>query len=308
MLILLTIYFIANKQEKLMTDASQIQFNNEVKSLVGLKTANINQVVYDYTFWDDFVQKIYSEDTAWYSNNITTILKSFRLDYASVYDTNFKLVHEASVDGFKVHGLVSKQVLDKVKKKKFADFFLATTKGAIHVSCATVHPETDPTHTLTKPCGYLVLAKSWDKGFLEELSMLSSSKVVFSLPDENMSESADFTFSVIQALKDWDGKIAGYLHFKRISNQMKLFHDLKDTMLWVLLLAIISTGLIFRFAIRRWIVNPLKLVTTILKSDNSALITQLKKSPGEFKDIGTLFGDFFSGVYACQVTPNWAYI
>jgi signal transduction histidine kinase/CheY-like chemotaxis protein len=197
------------------------------------------------------------------------------------------------LDGFKVRGLVSKQVLAKVKEKKFADFFLATTKGAIHVSCATIHPETDPTHTLTKPCGYLVLAKSWDKGFLEELSMLSSSKVVFSLPDENIAESADFTFSVLQALKDWDGNIAGYLHFERISNPMKLFHDLKDTMLWVLLLAIMGTGLIFRFAIRRWIVNPLKLVTTILKSDDSALIAKLQQSPGEFKDIGILFGDFF---------------
>jgi signal transduction histidine kinase/CheY-like chemotaxis protein len=293
LLILLTINFIANKQEKLMFEDSQVQFGNEVKSLIGLKTSVANQVVYDYTFWDDFVEEIYLPDTNWYNNNITTILKSFRLDYVCVYDTSFKLVHEAASDEFGIRGLVSKDVLAKVKEKKFLDFFLATTKGLVHVSCATVHPETDPTHTLTKPEGYLIVAKSWDKGYLEELGMLSSSKVVFSLPDDTVAESSDFTFSVNQILNDWNENAAGYLYFRRTSNSLMLFHDLKDSMIVVLLVSMLVTVLIFGFALRRWVIRPLQLVTSILKSDNPAQIAQLRQAPGEFKHIGNLFGDFF---------------
>jgi len=293
MLILLSIYFIANKQEKLMFDASQVQFNNEVNSLVGLKTSSLNQVVYDYTFWDDFVKKIYSKDSYWFENNISSILKSFHFDYVSVYDTTFKLVHEATSDGLELKGLVSMDVLAKLKTDKFLNYFQLTPNGIIQISCATVHPDNDPTHTLTKPSGFFVLAKSWDKSFIEELSLLSSSQIVFLQQGDSVPQKADFTISVNRILNAWDGKTIGRFVFTRTTESMMLFHKLKDSMLLVLGLAIFCTGFIFRYAIRKWVINPLNLVTAILKSGNPSLIAKLQQSKGEFKDIGNLFNDFF---------------
>jgi hypothetical protein len=291
--IMSTIYFIANKQERLMSDASEVQFSNEVNSLVKMKTATLNQVVYDYTYWDDFVENIDSNDSVWYENNITSILKSFRLDYVSVYDTSYNLVHEASANGFAFHGLISKEALVKVKDARFFDFFQVTPDGVVQISSATIHPDTDPSHTHTKPSGYLILAKSWDKRFLDELSMLSSSDIVFSSHSDNVAKNIDFTDSAIQPLSGWNGKNVGHFVFIRTSNSLKLFHDLKGSMLLVLLLALLVTGFILSFAFRRWVVKPLKLVTTILETSDTAQITQLQQSPGEFRDIGDLFGNFF---------------
>ena len=293
LLIMATIYFIANKQEKLMVDSSKVQFNNEVNSLVNMKTATLDQVVYDYTFWDDFVEKIYSNDRYWYDNNITSILKSFRLDYVCVYDTSFNLVHEAAANGFAARGLISKEVLVKVKDARFLDFFQVNRTGVVQISSATVHPDFDPSHTLTKPSGYLFLAKSWDKSFLDELSLLSASDIAFSHPDDSVAKSTAFTFYVKQLIKGWDGKNVGRFVFSRTSNSLALFHDLKESMLFILLLALLVSGFIFSFAFRRWVVNPLNLVTGILKSDDPAQIAKLQQSSGEFRDIGNLFGDFF---------------
>ncbi|MEI8047289.1 MAG: ATP-binding protein [Bacteroidota bacterium] len=291
--IMSTIYFIANKQEKLMSDASRVQFSTEVNSLVKMKTATLNQVVYDYTYWDDFVENIDSNDSVWYENNITSILKSFRLDYVCVYDTSFNLVHEAVANGFTLRGLISKEVLVKVKDARFLDFFQETPDGAVQISSATIHPDSDPSHTHTKPSGYLILAKSWDKRFLGELSMLSSSDIVFSHPGDSVAKRTDFTDSVIQPLAGWNGKNVGHFVFSRTSNSLKHFHDLKGSMLLVLLLALLVTGFILSFSFRRWVVKPLKLVTTILETSGPAQITQLQQSPGEFREIGNLFGDFF---------------
>ncbi|MFZ4547079.1 MAG: ATP-binding protein [Bacteroidales bacterium] len=293
LLISLLIYFIANKQEKLVFETSKVQFNNEVNSLVGLKTASLNQVVYDYTFWDDFVKKIYAKDNYWYENNITSILKSFRFDYVCVYDTSYNLVHEAAADEFGVRGIITKDMLVKLKESRFLDFFLITPIGVVQISAATVHPDTDPTHTLTKPSGFFILAKSWDKSFIDELSLLSSSEIVFFPPNDSTPEKNDFTLSANRPLNSWNGNSIGNFVFNRTTKSLMLFHRLKDSMLFVLVLALLVTGFIFRFAIRRWVVNPLKMVTGILKTYDLAQLAKLQQAPGEFKDIGNLFGDFF---------------
>ena len=65
-------------------------------------------------------------------------------------------------------------------------------------------------------------------------------------------------------------------------------------MLLIILGSILTTLLIFHFATRKWINKPLKLVTNILKSNNPYLIKELQQCPGEFKNIGYLFSEFFN--------------
>jgi sensor domain CHASE-containing protein len=95
LILLLTLIVTTYNQEKLIMKESKLQFHNEVISLAANKTELLKQVAFDYTFWNEFIDNLNVEkDTAWYSNNITTILKSFRVDYVSAYDSSYQLVHE----------------------------------------------------------------------------------------------------------------------------------------------------------------------------------------------------------------------
>ena len=286
------LYYVNKKQEKQMLEESQKQFNIEVASLFTFKTATIKQVAYDYTFWDEFVDNIETPDTAWYNNNITTILKSFHLDYVCVYDTSFNVIHEAASPQFVKRGFLSKDALVKLKETKFLNFFQDSSDGMIEINGASVHPNNDPTHTLTKSSGYLFLAKSWDKPFLKDLTILSGAEINFLKPSDSIVNSDKFIISNIQRLSGWDDKLVSQMVFSRTLDSFKLYQKMSAFMLLMILASIVATLLIFHFASRKWINAPLSLVTKILESNNPLLIKELQQCPGEFKHIGNLFSEF----------------
>lgn len=119
LLLLAFLFFLTQKQEKIMIRESGEQFTNEVNSLITMKTATIRQVVYDYTYWDDFVAHLTAGDSVWYANNITTILKTYRFDYVCVYDTSFNLLHEAVSNDDVEREFITVDVLLKLHKNRF---------------------------------------------------------------------------------------------------------------------------------------------------------------------------------------------
>ena len=292
--LLSTLYIIKDKQEKLMADESLTQFGNEVNSLLILKTATLKQVAYDYTFWNDFVEKINNIDTAWYNNNITTILKSFHFDYVCVYDTSFNIVHEASSGDFFSRRFISNEVISKLKETRFLNFFLITSDGVTEISGASVHPDTDPSHTLTKPSGYLFLAKNWNKGFLQELSNLSGAKANLLTLSDSIAHSDPYSISIAQKLPGWNGENVSQIVFIKSSIFLKLYHRMSVYMILIMFGSILTTLLLFHFTSRKWINKPLKLVTNILKTEDPDQIKELQQCQGEFRDIGILFHEFIN--------------
>ena len=277
-----------------MLTASQIQFNKEVGSLISIKTESLKQVVYDYTFWNDFVEHLKTNDTAWYNNNITTILKTYRFDYACIYDTSFNVVHEISVKGFVSREFIPNEALVKLRKTKFLNFFQANTDGVVEISGASVHPDIDPSHTLTKPSGYLFLAKWWNRDFIQELTNLSGATIKLMRPSDTIPIKDKYSISTFRNLPGWQGSDVARIIFTRSSDSLKLHHLMTVFMLLIVLGSIIATLLIFHFTARRLINKPLNLVTSILKSGNVSHINELQNCKGEFKLIGFLFSEFIS--------------
>jgi len=286
------LYYVKYKQEKLMLEESQKQFNKEVNSLFAFKTSTLKQVAYDYTYWDDFVQNIKIKDTEWFENNITTILKSYHIEYVCVYDSSFTLIHDASSTGADDRGIITKETIIELKKAKFLNFFQNFSGGVIEISGASVHPDNDPTHTLTKPSGYLFLVKRWDKPFLEDLTILSGAEIKLFKVSDSVTKGDKYSISNAQKLLDWNNNLVAQLIFTRTSDYYKLYHSMSVYMLLIILGSIFTTLLIFHFVTRKWINKPLKLITNILKSDNPTLIKELQRCPGEFKNIGDLICEF----------------
>jgi signal transduction histidine kinase len=294
-LILLTIFYLTNKkQEDLLHRSSQAQYNNEVNSLLILKTATIKQVVFDYTFWNEFVANIYKNDTVWFENNISTVLKSFHFDYICVFDTNFNLVHEASEGGIVTPGFISSEILKEVRKTKFIHFFQNTDNGLIEISGATIHPDNDPSHTLTKPSGYLFIVKSWNRNFLEQLMELSVSKIEIYFHSDSIPNNDPNAIAAVKRLPGWNDECAAQIVFTRTLTSFQLYHKMSVVIMLVMLGSVLGTWFVFHMMTRKLINEPLKLVTHILKTGSLKHISELQQCKGEFRDIGMLFSNFIN--------------
>jgi signal transduction histidine kinase/CheY-like chemotaxis protein len=292
LVVLLIIYFTTLKQKKDLLKESEQQFHNEINSLITLKTASLKQVVFDYTYWNDFVKNLSQKDTSWYNNNITTILKTYRIDYALVFDTAFNLVHHASSNGDNSRNIIEQNVLNQVKNDRFINYFHFFNNNLLEISGASVHDESDPSHQKTKPRGYLFLIKLWDNDNLKELEILSWSKLKIQAQEEVSSEPDKYTITCSYPLYDYSKNLTGTLYFSRESKSIQLFNESTFFLVLTFLTAILVSLIVFHFTIRLWVTKPLLLVSRILKDANPESITRLRTGPGEFRQIGELFSDF----------------
>lgn len=294
MLLLYMLYRTTENQEKLILSESQIQFQNEVNSLIDIKTETLKQVAKDYFFWDDFSQSLIKNDTAWYNDNISTILKSFRADYVCLYDSSFNLVHEASVPSIKIHAIISREILKKLKEKRFLSFFQNTSEGLFEISSASVHPDDDLTHVVNNPNGYLFIGRNWDQDFLNGESNLSSAQASLVMATDPVPTYDAYNTTASVPLYDWNKKEIAHIAFKRSSNLLELYRHISFYMFLTMLISIFIIWMLIGVTTRVWMTNPLKRIRKILESENEndRLIADLKNSPGEFRQIGMLFSDF----------------
>ncbi len=294
LLLLYMLYRTTENQEKLILSESQIQFQNEVNSLIDTKTETLKQVAKDYFFWDDFSLSIIKNDTAWFNNNISTILKSFRADYVCVYDSSFNLVHEAFVPSIHIHAIISRETLKKLREKRFLSFFQNTSEGLFEISSASVHPDDDLTHMVPNPNGYLFIGRNWDQDFLNGESNLSSAQASLVISTDQGGKFDAYTTSASVPLYDWNRKEIAHVAFKRSSNLLKLYRHISFYMFLTMLISILIAWLMIGVTTRIWMTIPLRQIRKILETENGndRLIGDLKNSPGEFRQIGTLFSDF----------------
>ena len=306
LLVLSTLLVIKSKQEKIILNESTELFQKEINSLFALKSNDLQQVVYDYTYYNEFVDHLNHHDSAWYENNITTIIKSFHIDYVCVYDTSFHIVHEVSSDSFLSHGFLDTNTLIRLSDARFMNFFQLTSDGLVQISGGSVHPDMDPTHTLTKPSGYLFIAKCWNHDLLEELAALTGARVKLLKSGDAVEDSDKYTISNPVNLLDYRGNNIARINFIRSYDSLQIFHKLSVYMVLVTFCSILAIGFIFHTATKRWLDKPLKLVTSILKSEEMDQVEELRNCKGEFRMIGTLFGDFIQQKRVLQLTKERA--
>ncbi|MDD3035012.1 MAG: hypothetical protein PHT25_10510, partial [Bacteroidales bacterium] len=80
-IVFLILALLENRASRILSDSAQTQLDIESDGFLKMSTTLIDQVAWDYSYWDDLVESIEKNDTKWYEENITTIITSFHLDY-----------------------------------------------------------------------------------------------------------------------------------------------------------------------------------------------------------------------------------
>lgn len=291
LLLFTSLYFYTLIQEKQVYDSAQMQFYNEVESLLDLNSESMRIAANDYTSSDDLVEFTKSRNTKWYSEHIKGAVSSLKVDYICVYDTNFNIIGETSSPKIFSRSFIPRGAVADLNKSRYSNFFLVITEGLVEVSAASIHPTFDRYHNKTAPSGYVFLVRLWDQSFKTKLSKITSSMVDFQQVSEQNYAYNLSTLSVSKDLASADSRTVSHIVFSRPFN---LNFRTSKSLLLITVISFMLGMVVYLVYARLWIYKPLNLITSILESENSGSIQKLQQSAGEFSYIGILFEDYFN--------------
>jgi signal transduction histidine kinase/AmiR/NasT family two-component response regulator len=285
LLLYASLYLYTIQEEKQFYKSTFNQYKNEVNSLLKLNSETPIATIIDVTFWDALVKYTKTRDENWYKKSIASQFETYNMDYIGVYDSNNNLIKKTSSSKIKTDNFIQKEIMVQLYKSKITRFYLRIPEGIIEVFGATIHPSNDPKKNKSNPSGFFFMVRLLDKQFLENLNQITSSKV--SLEEVNhINEAEEDLVSVNVNLKDYKNNSISKLTFKRVFNLN--FKNTKE-ILFIVIIASIFNLLICLYCTKRWVYDPLKLITSILETGSQFAIGSLKRTKGEFGYIGNLF-------------------
>jgi signal transduction histidine kinase/CheY-like chemotaxis protein len=285
LLLYVSLYLYTIKEEKQFYKSTINQYTNEVNSLFKLNSETPTATIIDVTFWDELVTYIKTKDKNWYSKSVASQFETYNMDYIGVYDLNNQLINKTKSSKIKTNDFILKGMMSQLYKSKLTRFYLRIPEGIVEVFGATIHPSNDPKKNKSNPSGYFFMARLLDQNFFDSLDQISSSKV--SLVDANQIDTTEKDLVIVNLdLKDYKNNVISKLTFKRVFNLN--FKNAKE-ILFIVVIASIFNILICLYYTKRWVYNPLKLVTRILETGSRSAIGSLKRIQGEFGYIGNLF-------------------
>jgi signal transduction histidine kinase/CheY-like chemotaxis protein len=279
------LYRYTKKAERQVYKSSTAQFITEVNKLLVLDSKPIALSINNDSNWDEFVDFIKSNDLNWYNDNVANELIIFNVDYLGVYDADGNFLIQTASSKIKPIDFIPKIAMAKLKTLGLNKFYLKIPEGIIEVFGASIHPSNDILKNKTESKGYFFVARIIDSSFLKNLENLTNSKIELVENNKKLDEQLRFIKSTIPLI-GIDGKVVSKLHFKRYS---PIYFDKLINILFLIIFAFVFNLIINLILTRKWVYYPLELVKRILETGNSVAIQQLKKSTGEFRQIGTLF-------------------
>ncbi|SFA71015.1 Signal transduction histidine kinase [Flavobacterium swingsii] len=283
-LLFFSLYYYTLQQEKQIYKSSKEQFENEVNSLLILNSESNISTITDITYWDELVNFIQTKDEKWFESSIAASLSVYKVDYLVAYDLQTNPVMKASTDKVKLDNFIPKEVFPKLYKDKLLKFYIKLPQGMVEVYGATIHPSNDPLKNKTKPSGYFFMVRVLDDVYFNKLEKISSSEISFLAVNDTVIDNN----SIIKTtnLLDWKGNAIGKLSFKR---NLKVDFGSTKNILYIIFVAFLI-GMFLRFYFtKKWIHEPLKLITRVLETGNKKAVKLLKSSSTEFGHIGNMF-------------------
>jgi signal transduction histidine kinase/ActR/RegA family two-component response regulator len=282
-----------SRREQLIIDYNLVELNKRTKAVVKEQEHKIYQVIYDYTYWDPFVEYIQNHDQAWAEENITSIIYSFKLESVWVVDINGGLLFHAFDSTLNEISLkFDKKMLLQLYENRSINYYENTPDGLLMIQGATIHPTNDP-GKLTNPQAYFFMVKRWNDEVIQSVEAISGCKVtrLLNQPDSKIEVKSD-SISVMQVMKSWDKQDAGYIVFKTELGVIHLLRRITIQMEWLLIVSTIGIFVFLGYLLSHLVTKPLRLVSEIVENEDLSKINLLKKNSKDFERIGLLIEQF----------------
>ncbi len=284
------------QQRTVLLDAQKTGFESIISNVLNLKKEKYASATDDYSGWDDMVEFTKTRSEKFAATNLNTVLTTFKADYVWVYDRNGdKLFYTRSEDKKDIFSISDYAPLDSVfGKKPITDFFIKIDSSIVQVFAASIVPTADYKTHYQKPSGYFMLAKVWDRAYIEEFEKATDSKIkIFDRKETVENENPDIETSIVKILYGFNGDENFKLNFRKTNeylvrfDSISIFSFIISSVVWLLVL------LLFVSLSKSWITNPLNSLENALVKNEVSHLAHAKKFRNEFGDIADLIEKYF---------------
>jgi signal transduction histidine kinase/DNA-binding response OmpR family regulator/sensor domain CHASE-containing protein len=265
-----------------------------INTALTFQSDQLDQIVIDYTNWDELITNIRKPNLGWAEDNIASIVKSFKLSTVSVYGNDNELIYGFGKREKNILNETSDKelILQKIKKEGNLHFFRVTDHGVLEISASTIHPTLDTTR-VQPSAGYFLISRIWDKDFIQDLSEHTASSIYI----ENQTHKHSLiiendSITVTKNLAGYKGETIRNLVIKKPNNVLVNYQKVSDFMFYFLTLLIVSLLTIFYVILYRWIRRPLKIISECLRNNDTSQLESLETSKDEFSQIARLISVF----------------
>ncbi|MEO8512646.1 MAG: histidine kinase dimerization/phosphoacceptor domain -containing protein [Ignavibacteria bacterium] len=271
-----------------------------LQKIIDFKSEGLKTFANDYTYWDEMVQFVQNNDTAWSNANIAVSMPSYGVDYVWVFDEEYKPgyhVSGANVPPIDSEIITKEMLLKMTSGSRFFHFFIRTNSGIVEISGATIHPTADP-ERLTKPRGYFAAGRLWSDKLIGEISELTGSDIVLKEVNRNDSlllhgNDANYVIYSAYTLNTWEGKPLIQALSSREVTIVKSMHEQSHRQLTFILVFVFGILLLFSVSLYYMVNLPLSKTTRSLRESDTKHILKLVKKQDEFGEMARLINDFF---------------
>jgi signal transduction histidine kinase/CheY-like chemotaxis protein/sensor domain CHASE-containing protein len=284
------------KQNDLMLQSSVGQQIELVNTAINVKSGQLDQILDDYTIWDDLIYYVNKPDLNWAVSNIGTSLESFKLSSISVYNLNKQLVYNFGLKQEEVFAdsLQKLGVLDTVLQNGHLRYFYDSPKGIIEITASTIHPTLDTNHS-TPAKGIFVLTKKWDNTFMQELSKNTSCSITKS-EQANMQDLYKIendSLIVYKVLLDEKAQESTVLQFEKSNIELSNFNKINRFVFIFLCIFLLFLVLSFFVVLYKWVRKPLNIISASLRDGDVSELSLLEKNKDEFSQVAQLIKVFY---------------
>jgi len=283
------------RQNDLVVQSAAEQQVVLINAAISNKSNQLDQIVRDYTNWDDIIYFLEHPDKKWAIDNIATIIRSFQLHSASAYNLRREVVYDFGTDnnGALNHPFINDSVLKIIHEKGVIHYFVFSPKGMIEVAGASIHPTLDSNRT-TAPAGYFIISKLWDRSCINDLSRNTGSIVTLLNAGEKTSNTIRHdSINITKYLFGYDTRCVGLLVFKKSNKLLASVHHIDNFVFFFLSGSLIFILLLLFLFQYLWVRRPLKIISDCLRQGDTSKLAGIEKKKDEFSQIARLISIFY---------------
>ena len=287
--------FLWNKERSVSEEAAKVETKEKLeafKDVIALKSEFYRKFAYDYSYWDELVNFLYTKNKKWASENLDSGLEDFNATAMFVLDIQKNIVYGISKEGALKNPfeLIDKNKIE-TKNPIFTHFYKKTPVGIVEFFGAPIQKSAD-TKRETTPYGYLLIAKKWDEKYLKTIGDLG--QLHLRLEDINEKYHTDeYRIYTDIILKDEHGK---HISSLCVENENPVSKTINEYATRSLILNTI-VALMFIFILILFTTTnvsiPLSDISDALRGKNPKPIKKYLTKKNEYGEISSLIVDFF---------------
>lgn len=260
-------------------------------------------LTYDYSFWDEMVSFVGSNDPTWAEENLEPALSTFDVDVIWTLGEDRNIISSVlrNSQGVTIPSCLPTEVAEALLDTLFNHFFVMTSEGLLEINTAPIQPSADNSR-VTAPKGYLITGRRWDKSRLERISRLTGSELKIIPRDlsnkggnscDHLTKIKDRTISFHIELLNSENKVIACLS---VGNNSEIFAQavtsVKLDFYIYSVFIIIFISIISIFSIRL-IYKPIYQITESLKNEDPSFVSDLVPKNHEFGSLARLVTQSF---------------